>query len=104
MKTLIPCLFVAASLLAPAASAVASEEMAKKYGCMACHAVDKKLIGPFFKEMAAKYKGQKDAEAKLVDKVKKGGTGVWGNMMMPPNTTVPDADVKILVKWILATK
>ena len=69
---------------------------------MSCHAVDKKLVGPGYKEVAAKYKGDKTAEAKLVEKVKKGGAGVWGPIPMPANAQVSDADVKTLVKWVLA--
>ena len=84
--------------------AQASEELAKKYMCLTCHQLDKKLVGPSYHDVAAKYKGDKAAEAKLVDKVKKGGTGVWGQIPMPPNDKVPDADVKALVKWILSTK
>jgi len=76
--------------------------MAKKYNCTACHAVDKKLIGPAYKDVAAKYKGDAGAAAKLVEKVKKGGSGVWGAVPMPPNPAVPDADVKALVDWVLA--
>jgi len=84
--------------------AAANEELAKKNACTACHAVDKKIVGPAFKEVAAKYRNDKGAEAKLADKVKKGGVGVWGQVPMPPNTQVSDADVKALVKWILALK
>ena len=84
--------------------AVASEELAKKHNCLACHSVDKKVVGPAYKEVAAKYRGDKTAEAKLVDKVKKGGVGVWGQIPMPPNAAVPDADIKALVKWILSQK
>ncbi|MEI6722323.1 MAG: c-type cytochrome [Betaproteobacteria bacterium] len=82
----------------------ASEELAKKYMCMTCHQLDKKLVGPSYHDVAAKYKGDKAAEAKLVDKVKKGGTGVWGQIPMPPNDKVPEADLKALVKWVLSTK
>lgn len=89
-----------AALLA-AGSAAANEELAKKSGCLACHAVDKKLVGPAYKDIAAKYKGQKDAEAKLIEKVKKGGSGVWGPIPMPPNAAVKDEDIKTLVKWVL---
>ena len=81
--------------------AQASEELAKKYMCLTCHTVDKKLVGPSYHDVAAKYKGDKGAEAKLVDKVKKGGVGVWGQIPMPPNDKVPDADLKALVKWVL---
>ena len=81
----------------------ASDELAKKHLCLTCHAVDKKLVGPSYKEIAAKYKTDKNAEAKLVEKVKKGGVGVWGQIPMPPNDKVPEADLKALAKWVLAT-
>lgn len=84
--------------------AQASEELAKKHMCLTCHTLDKKLVGPSYHDVAAKYKGDKGAEAKLFDKVKKGGVGTWGQIPMPPNEKVPDADVKALVKWILSTK
>jgi len=79
---------------------LADEAMAKKYNCTACHAIDKKVVGPAYKDVAAKYKGQNVA-AKLEEKVKKGGSGVWGPIPMPPNTAVPDDDVKKLVDWVL---
>ena len=104
MKTLVACLFVSAGLLASAGNAQASEAMAKKYNCLACHSVDKKLVGPAYKDVAAKYKGDAGAEAKLIAKVKNGGAGVWGQIPMPPNASVPDADVKALVKWVLSLK
>ena len=81
-----------------------AEAMMKKDGCAACHAIDKKLVGPPYVDVAAKYKGDKDALAKLSEKVKKGGTGVWGSIPMPPNVTVSDADIKELVTWILTLK
>jgi cytochrome c len=87
-----------------AAPANASEELAKKHGCFACHATDKKLVGPSYKDVAAKYRADKGADAKLFDKVKKGGTGAWGTVPMPPNAHVPDADIKTLVKWVLSQK
>jgi cytochrome c len=93
----------AAAALAAAPSR-ANEELAKKHNCLACHTVDKKVVGPSYKEVAAKYRGDKGAEAKMIDKVKKGGTGVWGQIPMPPNAAVPDADVRTLVKWILSQK
>jgi cytochrome c len=82
--------------------AVASPELAKKHACFACHAVDKKLVGPSYKDVAAKYRGDKGAEGKLLDKVKKGSQGTWGQVPMPPNAAVPDGDVRALVKWILS--
>jgi len=82
----------------------AAEAMMKKDGCAACHAVDKKIIGPSYQEVAAKYKGDKDAAAKLAAKVKNGGVGVWGEVPMPPNAQVSDADINTLVGWILTLK
>jgi cytochrome c len=104
VKTLVTCLFVSAGLLASAGNALASEALAKKYNCFTCHAIDKKVIGPSYQEVAAKYKGDPGAEAKLVAKVKNGGAGTWGQIPMPPNASVPDADIKALVKWVLSTK
>jgi len=80
--------------------AQADEALAKKHNCLACHTVDKKLVGPSYKEIAKKYKGQNVA-AQLEQKVKKGGQGVWGPIPMPPNAAVPDADIKKLVDWVL---
>jgi cytochrome c len=96
-------LLAAAATLA-ALPALANEELAKKNACTACHAVDKKMVGPAYKDVAKKYAGDKGAEAKLVEKVKKGGAGVWGQVPMPPNASVKDEDVKALVKWILSLK
>jgi cytochrome c len=104
VKTLVTCLLVSAGLLAGAGNALASEALAKKHNCLTCHAMDKKVIGPSYQEVAAKYKGDASAEGKLTAKVKNGGAGVWGQIPMPPNASVPDADIKILVKWILSTK
>ena len=81
-----------------------AEAMMKKDGCAACHAIDKKIVGPAYVDVAAKYKGDKDALVKLSEKVKKGGTGVWGSIPMPPNVTVSEADIKDLVTWILTLK
>jgi cytochrome c len=94
---------VLALALAGAAFAVpaqADEALAKKHNCLACHTVDKKLVGPSYKEIAKKYKGQNVA-ATLETKVKKGGQGVWGPVPMPPNAAVPDGDIKKLVDWVL---
>jgi cytochrome c len=94
-------LIMGVSLAFPVA---ASDELAKKHACFACHTLDKKMVGPSYKEVAAKYRDDKSAPAKLADKVKNGSQGVWGTVPMPPNTTVPDADVNALVKWILSQK
>jgi cytochrome c len=96
--------FAAAMLVAVSAPARANEALAKKHNCLACHAADKKLVGPSYKDVAAKYRNDAAAEAKLFEKVKKGGQGVWGQVPMPPNAQVPDADVKALVKWVLSQK
>jgi cytochrome c len=82
----------------------AAEAMMKKDGCAACHEVDKKLIGPPFVDVAAKYRGDPKAAALLKEKVKKGGAHVWGEAAMPPNVAVSDADVDALVDWILTLK
>jgi cytochrome c len=82
----------------------AAEAMMKKDGCAACHSVDKKIVGPSYAEVAAKYKGDKDAVAKLSKKVKEGGSGVWGPIPMPPNAAVSNTDIADLVTWILALK
>jgi cytochrome c len=94
---------VALSALA-STSAMASADLAKAKNCMACHAVATKLVGPAYKDVAGKYAGQKDAEAKLVTKVLKGGSGAWGAVPMPANPQVSEAEAKTLVKWILAQK
>ncbi|HSQ03453.1 MAG TPA: c-type cytochrome [Burkholderiales bacterium] len=86
------------------ASAQEAEQLAGKSGCLACHSVDKKIVGPAYKDVAVKYRGQPDAEAKLTQKVKNGGAGVWGQVPMPPNTQVGDADIKKMVDWILSLK
>ncbi|MDD5298247.1 MAG: c-type cytochrome [Rhodocyclaceae bacterium] len=93
---------VAALAIAPSAFA-GGPEIAQKAGCLACHTVDKKLVGPSYKDVAAKYKGQGDALAKLSDKVRKGGAGVWGPIPMPPNVVdkISDADLKTVVGWVL---
>ena len=96
-------LVLGAAACALTATAYAQEDLAKKHNCFACHAVDKKLVGPAYKEIAAKYAGDSAAPAKLQQKVKAGGSGVWGPVPMPP-TNAPDADLKTLVAWILAQK
>lgn len=85
-----------------AGSAAASEKLAQSSGCMTCHAMDRKAIGPGYKEIAAKYRNDKGAEAKLIQKVKTGGSGVWGPAPMPPNAHVKETDIKSIVQWILA--
>ena len=103
MKTT-PFGFAAALALASAGVwAAPIDDVMTKAGCMACHTKDKKLVGPAFKEIAAKYKGQADVVPKLMDKVRKGGQGVWGPIPMPPNGTdkIDDATLKVAVEYIL---
>ena len=83
-------------------AANASEELFKKSGCTACHAMEKKLVGPALKDVAAKYKGKKGADAMLALKIKNGGKDVWGVIPMPPNTAVSDENTLILAKWVLS--
>jgi cytochrome c len=84
-----------------AVDAAKAKQLAQKYNCLACHATDKKLVGPAYQDVSKKYKGDKSAEEKLIGQVKAGGSGVWGAIQMPPNN-VPDGDVKTLVEWILS--
>lgn len=97
----ISLLLVAAAALPDVA--LATEALAQKAGCMACHAKDKKIVGPSFKEVAAKYAGQADAVTTLSAKIRSGGKGVWGQVPMPPNDAekLNDADLKSVVEWLL---
>jgi cytochrome c len=85
-------------------AAMANADLAKAKNCMACHAIANKVVGPAYKDVAAKYAGQKDAEDKLTQKVLKGGSGVWGAVPMPANAQVNEAEARTLVKWILSQK
>ena len=102
MKLLPPLLIAIAATAST--SAFANADLATKKNCMACHSVDKKLVGPAYKDVAEKYAGQKDAADKLAQKVLKGGTGVWGAIPMPANPQVNEAEAKQLVQWILSLK
>jgi cytochrome c len=84
--------------------AMANADLAKAKNCMACHAIGNKVVGPAYKDVAAKYAGKKDAEAMLVKKVMNGGSGVWGPVPMPANPQVTEAEAQTLVKWILSLK
>lgn len=95
---------IAALAVVVSAPAFASADLAQKKSCMACHALDKKLVGPSYKDVAAKYAGQKDAAAKLAEKIQKGGAGVWGQIPMPANPTVTADEAKQLAAWVLTTK
>jgi len=87
-----------------AADEAAMQALATKSACMSCHGLDKKIVGPAYKDVAAKYKSDKGAEAKLAAKVKAGGKGVWGEIPMPPNAAVKEEDIKSLVHWVLTRK
>ena len=97
-------LITLALTLSVAAPAMADLALATSKNCMACHAVDKKLVGPAYKEVAAKYAGQKDAVDKLAAKIIKGGSGVWGPVPRPANAQVNDAEAKKLAAWVLNQK
>jgi cytochrome c len=108
MKTpLILCAFSVGIVCAVPGNAAVNDakatQLTGKYNCQACHAVDKKVVGPAYKEVAKKYAGDKSAAEKLEHKIKNGGSGVWGAIPMPPNN-VPDADMKTLVEWVLSLK
>jgi cytochrome c len=102
MKRILVAISAVATFLAISTPALADMALANSKNCMACHAVEKKLVGPSYKDIATKYAGQADAVDKLSGKVIKGGSGVWGPVPMPANAQVSDADAKKLVTWILA--
>ena len=101
MNRVLIALALAATAAAPA---MADEALAKSKNCLACHSVDKKLVGPAYKDVAKKHAGQKDAEATLVDHIMKGSKGVYGPVPMPPNANVNEAEAKKLAGWILSLK
>lgn len=100
----LPVALSAAMVALASAPALASLDLAKAKNCTACHAVDKKLVGPAYKDVAAKYASDSDAAAKLAGKIIKGGVGVWGQIPMPANPQVSQADAEALAKWVLSTK
>ena len=104
MKPMFAAVTASAFAMLAAGPALADADLAQKKNCMACHAVDKKLVGPSYKDVAAKYAGQKDAVDKLTVKVLKGGSGVWGPVPMPANPQVTEAEAKKLVQWVLTLK
>ena len=101
MKRFSAALALLALLSSPA---FANLDLAKKNACMACHAVDKKIVGPAYKDVAAKYQGDKSAADKLATKIMKGGSGVWGAIPMPANPQVNEAEAKKLAAWVLTQK
>jgi cytochrome c len=100
MKRALFALITAAACL----PVLADLALANAKNCMACHAIDKKLVGPAYKEVATKYAGQKDAVDKLATKIMKGGSGVWGPVPMPANTQVNEAEAKKLAAWVMSVK
>jgi cytochrome c len=95
-------LLAALGLAVASGPVFAQAELAKQKNCLACHATDKKLVGPSYKDVAAKYKGDKDAAAKLAKKIREGGVGVWGQVPMPANPQVNDQEAASLAKWVLS--
>ena len=104
MKPLVPFAAAALALSSGAALAADAEQLLKEKVCLSCHTLDKKLVGPAYQEVAAKYKSRKDAEAYLSKKIKEGSTGVWGPVPMPPNGTVADDEARTLARYILTVK
>ena len=104
MKSSLLAQLLVAAAASVAAPAFADQALATAKNCMACHATDKKLVGPSYKEVAAKYEGQKDAAALLAEKIQKGGVGVWGQIPMPANPQVSAAEAKTLAAWVLSIK
>ncbi len=104
MKQLLSAFALACGSLVTMGNALAVDELHKKYGCTACHLDDKQLVGPAYKDVAAKYKTDKDAVKKLSEKVRKGGMGVWGQIPMPPNAAPTDPELKTMVEAVLKTK
>ena len=101
LKQIVLIASLAAVISAPA---FANADLAQKKSCLACHATDKKLVGPSYQEVAAKYAGQKDAAAKLAEKIQKGGVGAWGQIPMPANPQVSADEAKTLATWVLSIK
>lgn len=104
MKKLIVATLTTFTALAASTSAMADMKLATDKNCMACHAVDKKVVGPGYKDIAAKYAGQKDAVDMLAGKILKGGAGVWGPIPMPANAQVSPAESKVLATWVMSLK
>jgi cytochrome c len=104
MKAFVAIAVATGFLVSTSAFAAGEEDLAKAKNCMTCHKIDGKLIGPSYKDVAAKYAGQKDAVAHLAEKVQKGGSGVWGAVPMTPNPQVSADEAKKLVTWVLSHK
>jgi cytochrome c len=104
MKLMMPVAAAALLTLSGAAFANEGQTLAQKNACMSCHGVDKKIVGPAFKEVSAKYAGDKNAQSALVEKVKTGGKGVWGPIPMPPSPQVKTEDAAKIIDWVLSLK
>ena len=102
MKLAVAAFVGACGMLTIAAPVFASAEMAKQKNCLACHATDKKLVGPAYKDIAAKYKADKNAQGTLAKKIREGGVGVWGQIPMPANPQVNEQEAQALAKWVLS--
>lgn len=92
------------SLVFASGAAMANADLAKSKNCLACHSVDKKVVGPAYKDVAAKYAKDKDAATRLAKKIREGGVGVWGQIPMPANPQVSEAEAQTLAKWVLSVK
>ena len=104
MKKISISLLVSVSMLSTSCVAQDATSLAKKKACFGCHQIDTKLIGPAYKDIAAKYKDDKNAETALATKIRRGSSGVWGAAVMPPNPQVNEEEARALVKWILSQK
>ncbi len=97
-------LFALAAAVLVATPVLADQALAQTKNCLSCHSIDKKIVGPAYKDVAKKYAGQKDAADKLASKIMKGGAGVWGVVPMPVNSQVNEAEAKKLAAWVLSLK
>ena len=104
MKSLTLSLPLAAAIVASGAAQADEAALARSKNCLACHTVDKKIVGPSYKDIARRYAGQKNADALLAEKILQGGKGAWGNVPMPPNATVKPEEASRLARWILAQR
>jgi cytochrome c len=104
MKKLLSVSFTAIAAFAASTPVMADLKLATDKNCMACHSVEKKVVGPAYKDIAKKYAGQKDAADMLAGKIQKGGAGVWGPIPMPANAQVNAAEAKILATWVMSLK
>ncbi len=102
MLNILKVLLTSVLMLITTQNVMADEALAKSKNCLACHSVDAKLIGPAYKDVAARYKGEEGAAEKLAEKLRSGGSGVWGKIPMPPNPVISDEDLKTLINWILS--